>query len=425
MISSEDSIAIVGLGYVGLPLAVAFGGHRAVVGFDISNTRIQELQQGIDSNLETSPEEFKTATHLSFTDDPEALKACRVFIVTVPTPITDANQPDLSLIQKASEMIARIMPKGAIVVYESTVYPGCVRQFCVPILEACSSKSFNQDFFVGYSPERINPGDKERRITDIMKVTSGSTDDVADALDQLYGSIVSAGTHKAPSIEVAEAAKVIENTQRDLNIAFMNELAIIFQKLGIDTHDVLAAAETKWNFLPFRPGLVGGHCIGVDPYYLTHRAQQVGYHPEVILAGRRINDGMGQYIADRVVRLMLKAKLGVADGRVLVLGLTFKENCPDLRNSRVVDVIKGLQEYHAQVDVYDPWVEQAEAQAEYGLNVLKSLPKEANYDAVVLAVAHHQFQSLGAASLRALCKKGGIFYDVKGAFDKAHSEERL
>jgi UDP-N-acetyl-D-galactosamine dehydrogenase len=425
MISSKDSIAIVGLGYVGLPLAVAFGTKRPVVGFDISKARIQELQQGIDSNLETSNEELKQAAHLSFTDDPEALKACRVFIITVPTPITDANQPDLTLMRKASEMIGRIMPQDAIVVYESTVYPGCVRQFCVPILEECSGKIFNKDFFVGYSPERINPGDKERRITDIIKVTSGSTDEVADALDQLYGSVVTAGTHKAPSIEVAEAAKVIENTQRDLNIAFMNELAIIFQKIGIDTHDVLTAAETKWNFLPFRPGLVGGHCIGVDPYYLTHRAQQVGYHPEVILAGRRINDGMGQYIADRVVRLMLKAKLAVAGGRVLVMGLTFKENCPDLRNSRVVDVIEGLKDYHAEVDVYDPWVSQEAAQEEYGLTVLNDLPKEATYDAVVLAVAHRQFQLMGADDVRALCKKGGVFYDVKGAFDKAHSEERL
>lgn len=424
MIKAEDKIAIIGLGYVGLPLAVAFGKKRATIGFDIHAPRIEELRAGNDRNLETSEAELRDASQLSFTADPADLKDCKIFIITVPTPINDAKQPDLTPIQKASETIGAILPKGAIVIYESTVFPGCVRNVCVPILEAQSGLHFNEDFFCGYSPERINPGDKDRGVADIIKVTSGSTPEVANAVDALYGEVITAGTHRAPSMEVAEAAKVIENAQRDLNIAFMNELAIIFNRLGIDTHDVLAAAETKWNFLPFRPGLVGGHCIGVDPYYLTYRAQQVGYHPEVILAGRRINDGMGDYVAERVVRLMLKAALPVAKSRVLVLGLTFKENCPDLRNSRVIDVIRALESFHAQVDVHDPWVDAAEAQTEYSITPIAE-PERGTYDAVVLCVGHAQFKEMGAQAIRALCKEGGIFYDVKGLFDASESEERL
>jgi UDP-N-acetyl-D-galactosamine dehydrogenase len=424
VIKAEDKIAIIGLGYVGLPLAVAFGKKRATIGFDIHAPRIEELRAGNDRNLETSEAELRDASQLSFTADPADLKDCKIFIITVPTPINDAKQPDLTPIQKASETIGAILPKGAIVIYESTVFPGCVRNVCVPILEAQSGLHFNEDFFCGYSPERINPGDKDRGVADIIKVTSGSTPEVANAVDALYGEVITAGTHRAPSMEVAEAAKVIENAQRDLNIAFMNELAIIFNRLGIDTHDVLAAAETKWNFLPFRPGLVGGHCIGVDPYYLTYRAQQVGYHPEVILAGRRINDGMGDYVAERVVRLMLKAALPVAKSRVLVLGLTFKENCPDLRNSRVIDVIRALESFHAQVDVHDPWVDAAEAQTEYSITPIAE-PERGTYDAVVLCVGHAQFKEMGAQAIRALCKEGGIFYDVKGLFDASESEERL
>ena len=424
MIKVEDKIAIIGLGYVGLPLAVAFGKQRPTIGFDIYEQRIDELRAGNDRNLETDAEELAAASQLSFTADSADLKDCRIFIVTVPTPINDANQPDLTPIQKASEMLGRILPKGAIVVYESTVFPGCVREVCVPILEAESGLTFNADFFCGYSPERINPGDKHRGVADIIKVTSGSTPAVADALDALYGEVITAGTHKAASMEVAEAAKVIENAQRDLNIAFMNELAIIFNRLNIDTHDVLAAAETKWNFLPFRPGLVGGHCIGVDPYYLTYRAQQVGYHPEVILAGRRINDGMGDYVAERVVRLMLKAALPVAKSRVLVLGLTFKENCPDLRNSRVIDVIRALESFHANVDVHDPWVSAQDAKEEYNIT-LTDAPDQGAYDAVVLCVGHDQFKAMGAKDIRALCRAEGVFYDVKGLFDQSESEERL
>lgn len=421
---TDATIAIIGLGYVGLPLAVAFGKRRATLGFDIHQRRIDELQSGMDRNLETSAEALKAATHLAFTHDAESLKDCGVFIVTVPTPINDANQPDLTPLIKASETVGRVMPKGAIVIYESTVFPGCVLEVCVPILERESGLVFNRDFYCGYSPERINPGDKERGIENIVKVTSGSTPEVAQAVNALYGEIITAGTHLAPSIEVAEAAKVIENAQRDLNIAFMNELAIIFNRLGIDTQEVLAAASTKWNFLPFKPGLVGGHCIGVDPYYLTYRAQQVGYQPEVILAGRRINDGMGAYVAERVVRLMLKAGLYVAKSRVLVLGLTFKENCPDLRNSRVIDVIRSLESFYAQVDVCDPWVSEEDAQHEYGLTLTPS-PEQGAYDAVVLAVSHTQFAQMGADKIRAFCKQGGVLYDVKAMLDKSQSEERL
>ncbi len=425
MIKNNDTIAIIGLGYVGLPLAVAFGQKRPVIGFDISAARITDLTKGLDRNLETSKEEFKQAKQLSFTANADDLKHCKVFFVTVPTPINDAKQPDLTPLIKASETVGKVMPKGTIVVYESTVFPGCVREVCVPILEKFSGLKFNHDFFAGYSPERINPGDKARGVADIIKVTSGSTPKVADAVDALYASVIKAGTHKAPSIEVAEAAKVIENSQRDLNIAFMNELSIIFHRLGLDTHEVLAAAKTKWNFLPFSPGLVGGHCIGVDPYYLTYRAQQLGYHPEVILAGRRINDTMGEYVAERVVRLMLKKRKPVADAKVLVMGLTFKENCPDLRNSRVIDVIRGLEGFHAKVDVYDPWADAGDALHEYNIRLLKKMPAPKTYDAVVLAVSHDEFKKMGAEKIRALCKKGGIFYDVKGLFKKSESDERL
>lgn len=421
----KDAIAIIGLGYVGLPLAVAFGQKRPVIGFDISTRRITELRRGIDRNRESSEEQLQKATQLSFSHRPEDLRKCGVFIVTVPTPINDAKQPDLTPLRAASEMVGKVIKPGSIVVYESTVYPGCVREFCVPILEEKSGLKFNKDFFAGYSPERINPSDPKRTVADIVKVTSGSTPKIAEEVDALYRSIITAGTHKASSIEVAEAAKVIENTQRDLNIAFMNELAIIFHRLGLDTHEVLAAAETKWNFLPFRPGLVGGHCIGVDPYYLTYRAQQVGYHPEVILAGRRINDSMGEYVAERVVRLMLRARRPVADSRVLVLGLTFKENCPDLRNSRVIDVIRGLENFHAKVDVYDPWANKEDAKHEYDIALLKKIPAVKTYDAVVLAVSHQEFLEVGAKKIRALCKKNGIFYDVKGLFTQSASDERL
>lgn len=425
MLKPTDSIAIIGLGYVGLPLAVAFGQKRPVIGYDLSTTRIAELRRGIDRNRESSKEQLKKATQLFFAHRPEELRHCKVFIVTVPTPINDAKQPDLAPLCAASEMVGKIMKPGTIVVYESTVYPGCVREFCVPILEKQSGLKFNKDFFTGYSPERINPGDPKRTVADIVKVTSGSTPKIAEEVDTLYCSIITAGTHKASSIEVAEAAKVIENTQRDLNIAFMNELAIIFHRLGLDTHEVLAAAETKWNFLPFRPGLVGGHCIGVDPYYLTYRAQQVGYHPEVILAGRRINDTMGEYVAERVVRLMLRARRPVADSRILILGLTFKENCPDLRNSRVIDVIRGLENFHARVDVFDPWANAEDAKHEYAISLLKKIPAVKNYDAVVLAVSHKEFLAMGAKKIRGLCKKGGVFYDVKGLFTQSASDERL
>ena len=424
MILDTDKIAVIGLGYVGLPLAVAFGNKRPVIGFDIAKDRVESLQNSIDKNLEVSEEELAAASQLSFTTDSDDLKQCKLFIITVPTPINSAKQPDLYPFKKASEMVARVMPKGAIVVYESTVFPGCVQNVGVEILERESGMKHNVDFFTGYSPERINPGDRNRGIVDIVKVTSGSTPETADVVDAVYASVITAGTHKASSIEVAEAAKVIENAQRDLNIAFMNELSIIFHRLGIDTQDVLEAAKTKWNFLPFSPGLVGGHCIGVDPYYLTYRAQQVGYHPEVILAGRRINDTMGQYLAERVIRLMLKARLNVAESKILIMGLTFKENCPDLRNSRVIDVIRELQTYHAQVDVCDPWVSAEDAKREYGITLVNK-PNAADYDAVIIAVGHYQFIELGATNIRALCKPDGILYDVKGLFKISESEERL
>jgi UDP-N-acetyl-D-glucosamine/UDP-N-acetyl-D-galactosamine dehydrogenase len=421
----DKTIAVIGLGYVGLPLAVELGQKRPVVGFDVRLERIAELQSGRDSTLEVEPKDLAMASQLTYSSAIEDLKACGVFIVAVPTPIDRANRPDLSMLERASTTVGRIMRKGAVVIFESTVYPGCTRNVCAPILERESGLKFNQDFFVGYSPERINPGDKAHRLPNIIKVTSGSTPEAAFAIDALYADIITAGTHRAASIEVAEAAKVIENTQRDLNIALMNELAIIFNKLGLDTHEVLAAAGTKWNFLPFKPGLVGGHCIGVDPYYLTHRAQEVGYHPEVILSGRRINDGMGAYVADRVARQMMKRGFPVVGSRILVMGLTFKENCPDLRNSKVIDLIKGLREYNAQIEVWDPWVDRNEARHEFELEVEAAKPASGRYDAVIMAVSHREFAAMGAEKVRAFGRPGAVFFDVKGLFNKADSDGRL
>ena len=422
---SKSRIAIIGLGYVGLPLAVEFGRQRPVLGFDVNAERIAQLRGGQDSTLEVPPEELVQAGHLEFSNDPQELSRCGVFIVTVPTPIDAANRPDLTPLERASETVGKAIRPGAVVIYESTVYPGCTEEICVPLLERHSGLRFNQDFFCGYSPERINPGDKEHRLPTIRKVTSGSTPEVADAVDALYGQIITAGTHKASSIRVAEAAKVIENTQRDLNIALMNELSLIFHRLGIDTLEVLQAAGTKWNFLPFRPGLVGGHCIGVDPYYLTHKAQEVGYHPEVILAGRRINDSMARHVADETVKLMLRKGHPVLGSRVLVLGLTFKENCPDVRNTKVVDIVHSLQDYNAQVDLYDPWIDLDEAEHEYGLKCLPSMPAPQTYAAVILAVAHSEFQALGEAGIRALGIPGAVIFDVKGVLPRSVVDGRL
>ena len=421
----DQRIAVIGLGYVGLPLAVEFGKNRPVLGFDIGSARIQELRAGRDRTLEVEAEELRQTKHLEYTDALQDLRSCGIFIVTVPTPIDRANRPDLGPLIRASEMVGSVLQKGGVVVYESTVYPGCTRNVCVPILERASGLKFNEDFVVGYSPERINPADKTHRLPTIRKVTSGSTPEAAEAIDALYASIIEAGTHKAATIEVAEAAKVIENTQRDLNIALMNELAIIFHRLGIDTHDVLEAAGTKWNFLPFKPGLVGGHCIGVDPYYLTHCAEEIGYHPEVILAGRRINDSMGAQVAQRVARLMMKRGFPVVGGRILVMGLSFKENCPDLRNSKVVDVISGLKEYNAEVDVFDPWVSLVEAEHEYGVRCLTGAPEQGRYDGVVVAVGHEQFRQMGARTIRSFGRENAVFFDVKGVFDKHESDGRL
>ncbi|MEW9806565.1 nucleotide sugar dehydrogenase [Mesorhizobium sp. ZMM04-5] len=419
------TIAVIGLGYVGLPLALEFGKTRPVVGFDIRRSRIDELLDGRDSTLEADPEELKRASRLEFTDDPDALRQCGIFIVTVPTPIDSANRPDLAPLIRATETVGRALAQGGVVIYESTVYPGCTREICVPILEELSGLKLNEGFYVGYSPERANPGDRQHRLTNIVKVTSGSTPEAAAAIDALYGSIVTAGTYKAGSIEVAEAAKVIENTQRDLNIALMNELAIIFNRLGIDTLEVLAAAQTKWNFLPFRPGLVGGHCIGVDPYYLTHKAQEAGYHPEVILAGRRINDGMGRYVADRVARLMMKRGFPVVGSRILVMGLAFKENCPDIRNSKAIDIVKELQQFNAAVDIWDPWISAGACREETGLDCLAALPGAGVYDAVVVAVGHREFVAGGATGIRALGKENAVLYDVKGIFAKDETDGRL
>ena len=418
-------IAVIGLGYVGLPLAIEFGKQRAVVGFDINTKRIAELQSGQDHTLEASPEELAQAKHLRFSSNPAELKACQIFIVTVPTPVDQANRPDLTPLVKASETVGKVLKVGDVVIYESTVYPGATEEVCVPVLEKFSGLKFNTDFFCAYSPERINPGDKQHRLPSIKKVTSGSTPEVAEQVDQLYQQIITAGTHKASSIKVAEAAKVIENTQRDLNIALMNELSLIFNKLGIDTLEVLQAAGTKWNFLPFRPGLVGGHCIGVDPYYLTHKALEVGYHAQVILAGRRINDSMAAHVADETIKLMLRKNLPVLGSKILVLGLTFKENCPDVRNTKVVDIVKTLQTYNAQVDVYDPWIDVAEAQHEYGLQCLTQPPAHGQYAAVILAVSHHQFVSLGEAGLKAFGQPGAVLFDVKSILPLGAADGRL
>ena len=417
-------IGVIGLGYVGLPLAVEFGKRFTTVGFDVKAARVDELKRGHDSTLETDEAELAAATKLSCTTKLSDLKPCRVFIVTVPTPIDEYKRPDLTPLVKASESVGQVLKKGDVVVYESTVYPGCTEEVCVPILERVSGLKFNRDFFAGYSPERINPGDKQHRLSTIRKVTSGSTPAVAEFVDSLYRSIVTVGTHKASSIKVAEAAKVIENTQRDVNIALINELALIFNRLGIDTEEVLKAAGSKWNFLPFRPGLVGGHCIGVDPYYLTHKAQAIGYHPEMILAGRRINDNMGIYVAQQVAQLMIGRRIQVKDARILVMGLTFKENCPDVRNSKIVDVVRELEKYGAKVDVYDPWADTAEALHEYGLRPVRRL-KPGTYDAVVMGVAHDKFRSMGIASVRALGRKDHVLYDIKYVFRADEVDGRL
>lgn len=418
------TVAVIGLGYVGLPLAVEFGKKRSVIGFDINEKRVIELQSGHDHTLEVSSDEMRQAVHLSYTANIEDLKAATVYIVTVPTPIDEHKRPDLTPLIKASETIGKTLKQGDIVIYESTVYPGATEEDCVPVLERVSGLVFNRDFYAGYSPERINPGDKEHRVTNIKKVTAGSTPEIADLVDALYNEIITVGTHKASSIKVAEAAKVIENTQRDLNIALINELAMIFNKMGIDTEAVLQAAGSKWNFLPFRPGLVGGHCIGVDPYYLTHKAQTIGYHPEIILAGRRLNDGMGAYVVSQLVKAMLKKRIHVEGARVLVMGLTFKENCPDLRNTRVIDIVRELAEYNIEVDVFDPWVSAAEAEHEYGIIPVEQ-PSADEYDGVILAVAHNQFKTLGATGIRALAKSDGVVYDLKYILSASESDIRL
>ena len=423
MLLENTKIAIIGLGYVGLPLAVEFGKKRETLGFEINQSRVDELKSGEDSTLECSPEELKEATHLSYTTDTEQLKSCNVFIVTVPTPINEHKQPDLTPLEKASEMLGGVINQGDIVIYESTVYPGCSEEVCVPILEKVSGLTFNEDFYIGYSPERINPGDKEHRLPTIKKVTSGSTPECAKFVNELYHDIITAGTHLAPSIKVAEAAKVIENTQRDVNISLINELAKIFNRLGIDTLEVLEAAGTKWNFLPFRPGLVGGHCIGVDPYYLTYKAQSIGYNPEVILSGRRINDGMGEYVVSQLIKRMIKNKQQVDGSKVLLMGLTFKENCPDLRNTKVVDIISELQEYNINIDIYDPWVSKVEAIEEYGLSLIDEPTND--YEAVIVAVAHNEFIDLGAEGVRKFLKNDGLLYDLKSLFEKSESDIRL
>lgn len=417
-------LSIIGLGYVGLPLAVEFSRNRPILGFDINQRRIDELKSGNDSTLETTQEELTAAKDLSYSTNPDELRNCNCYIVTVPTPIDEYKRPDLTPLIKASETVGKVLKKGDIVIYESTVYPGCTEEDCVPVLEKNSGLKFNQDFFCGYSPERINPGDKEHHITTIKKVTSGSTPEIADLIDELYNEIITVGTHKAESIKIAEAAKVIENTQRDLNIALINELALIFNKLGIDTEAVLKAAGTKWNFLPFRPGLVGGHCIGVDPYYLTHKAEAIGYHPQIILAGRRINDGMGVYVAGQLFKEMLKRRVQVVGARVLVLGLTFKENCPDLRNTRVIDVVRELQDYEIQVDVHDPWVNGDQAQHEFGLDLVQK-PLDHTYDGIILAVAHDEFKEMGAKAIRKLGKDNHVLYDLKNVFDLQESDLKL
>lgn len=417
----KNKIAIIGLGYVGLPLAVEFGKIVDTVGFDINEDRVEELKKGKDSTLEVESDNFQRATKLSFTINPDEIRDCNIYIVTVPTPINDHNRPDLTPLIQSSETIGKLLNKGDLVIYESTVYPGATEEVCVPVLEQYSNlpyihenncKQLTEGFYCGYSPERINPGDKQHHVTTIMKVTSGSTPEIADKVDALYKTIITAGTHKASSIKVAEAAKVIENTQRDVNIALINELALIFRKLNIDTEEVLKAAGTKWNFLPFRPGLVGGHCIGVDPYYLTHKAEEVGFHPEIILAGRRLNDSMGSYVADQVIKLMTKKRIHVVDANILIMGLTFKENCPDLRNTRVVELIEDFQSLNCNVDVYDPWVDKKEAQDKYNLLPVTE-PKEGKYDAIVLVVAHNEFKKMGVEKIRRLGRENHILYDIK------------
>ena len=435
----DKKIAIIGLGYVGLPLAVEFGKLRPVIGFDINPNRVAELQLGHDHTLECSSEQLQAASYLRYSCAAEELKQAQVFIITVPTPVDQANRPDMTALVKASQTVGKALEPGDVVIYEATVYPGATEEICVPVLEQFSGLKFIsssslreserdaaiQGFYCGYSPERINPGDKEHRLPSIKKVTSGGTPEVAEQVDQLYKQIITAGTHKASSIKVAEAAKVIENTQRDLNIALMNELSLIFNKLGIDTLEVLQAAGTKWNFLPFRPGLVGGHCIGVDPYYLTHKALEVGYHAQVILAGRRINDSMATHVADETIKLMLRKGLPVLGSKILVLGLTFKENCPDVRNTKVVDIVKTLRRYNAQVDVYDPWIDVIEAEHEYGLQCLKQAPARGQYAAVILAVSHHQFVSLGEAGLKAFGQPGAVLFDVKSILPLGAADGRL
>jgi UDP-N-acetyl-D-galactosamine dehydrogenase len=417
-------IGVVGLGYVGLPLAVEFGKRFDTVGFDIRKSRIDELKAAKDSTLECSPEELKAASKLRYSASLKELGKCQVFVVTVPTPVDRYNRPDLTPLKRASETVGQLLKKGDIVIYESTVYPGCTEEICVPILERVSGLRFNKDFFAGYSPERINPGDKEHRLPTIKKVTSGSTPEVAEFIDSLYRSVVHAGTHKASSIRVAEAAKVIENTQRDVNIALINELALLFNRLGIDTEEVLQAAGSKWNFLPFRPGLVGGHCIGVDPYYLTHKAQEIGFHPEMILAGRRLNDSMANYVAGEVVKLMATRGILARGSQILVLGLTFKENCPDIRNSKVAEVVRELQNYGATVEVFDPWIDADEAEHEYGIRLVERL-RRGVYDAAVVAVGHRQFKEMGVTSLRKACRKKHVVYDIKYVFPADEVDGRL
>ncbi len=424
MLPNKTKIAIIGLGYVGLPLAVEFGKFFPTYGFDISNKRLEELDNNFDRTLEVSSEELETSTNLQFTGNTDDLKACTIYIVTVPTPVNKHKVPDLSAIKHASKIVGSVLEADNIVIYESTVYPGATEEFCVPILERESNLKFNTDFYTGYSPERINPGDKEHRLTNIKKVTSGSTPETAAIIDQLYKQIIQAGTHKASSIKVAEAAKVIENTQRDINIALINELSLIFNRLEIDTLEVLEAAGTKWNFLPFRPGLVGGHCIGVDPYYLTYKAKEVGYNPEVILSGRRINDGMGAHVAEYVIKLMLQKKMHVVDAKILILGFTFKENCPDLRNTRVIDIVNEFTTYHSQVDIYDPWIVLDEANAKYNASFLPELPSE-KYDAIILAVNHDEFKNLGAEKIHSLGNENHILFDVKNVLPKNQVDGRL
>ena len=421
---ADARIAVIGLGYVGLPLAVELGKKFPVVGFDIKDARVHALKQGRDDTRETTPEELAEAARLSFTCDTAGIAGCNVYIVTVPTPIDSSRRPDLGPILGASATVGSVLKPGDMVIYESTVYPGCTEEDCVPVLERASGLTFNQDFTVGYSPERINPGDREHRLPTIRKVVSGSTEEAAERIDALYSSIITAGTYRAENVRVAEAAKVIENTQRDINIALINELAIIFNRMGIDTQAVLEAAGTKWNFLPFRPGLVGGHCIGVDPYYLTHKAEAIGYHPEIILAGRRLNDGMGAYVAGQLVKAMIRRRIQVEGARVLIMGLTFKENCPDLRNTRVVDVVRELQDYGVQVDVHDPWADAEEARAEYGLELVAE-PEAGAYDGIVLAVAHDEFRAAGAEAIRGYGAKKHVLFDLKALLAKGNADLRL